>query len=146
MSLKWILRDSFFLLKDNYSPPSSFLSGVHINSRTIRGEVLLQPAGFGRTLLDGLARWLRQRERARRVHGAPDPHHPGRPERGDGEDLLQPGDQGAVGQVPWAGHRDDHHQVREVKHTLGLFPGHKKKLLLLLLLRCVSVILFLFLR
>lgn len=81
--------------------------------RAVRGEVLLQPAVPGRPVLSGRPRGLR-RERARRVHGASHPHEPRDPQRGDGEDLVQPGDQRALGQVSRARYRDDHHQVRKV--------------------------------
>lgn len=89
----------------------SLISRVH---RAVRGEVLVQPAASGRPVRPGRARGL-QRERARGVHGAAHPHQPRRPQRGDGQDLLQPGDQGAVGQVPRAGDGDDHHQVGTVR-------------------------------
>ena len=89
--------------------------------RTIRREVLVQPEP-GRAILPGRPRGL-QRERTRGVHGAAHPHQPWRPERGDGQDLLQPRDQRAVGQVPRARHRDDHHQVREVRAPLDLLVG-----------------------
>lgn len=88
--------------------------------RAICGEVLLQPAVSGRPVRPGRARGL-QRERARGVHGAAHPHQSRHPERGDGEDLVQFGDQRAVGQVSRARHRDDHHQVRKVKLSLLLF-------------------------
>lgn len=78
---------------------TSCLLRVLTKHRAVRGEVLLQPAVPGGPVISGRARGL-QRERARGVHGAAHPHQSRHPQRGDGEDLVQPGDQRAVGQVP----------------------------------------------
>lgn len=114
-------------------PRRVFLLFLLRGHRAVCGEILLQPAASGRPVHPGRARRL-QRERARGVHGAAHPHQPRPPQRGDGQDLLQPGDQGAVGQVPRAGDGDDHHQVWTVSGgkdaSAGLaafyFRGHSK--------------------
>lgn len=51
------------------------------------------------------------------MYGAAHPHEPRRPQRGDGQDLLQPRDQRTVGQVPRTRHGNDYHKIWKVKKT-----------------------------
>lgn len=71
-----------------------------LNSRTIRGKVVV-PSKPRRPPSAGDPQRLRQRHRQRRpvMHGAAHPDDSRCAERGDGQDLLQPRDQRAVGQV-----------------------------------------------